>query len=223
VRDEGAGAVDAAVDRILAWCERWAPEALDSVRPPADPADVASVEAEVGVLPPAVGRWWARCGGLDLPGPLPVLGLGPEAALDRWRALRRAAREVLVLPQATDVDPGLVAAWVHPGWLPLTDDGAGNHACVDLDPAEGGRVGQVLAVLADHPRRPLLAGSWAAFLGRQARALEEGDLVATEDRGRFFGVLRRVDLIGPLAGLTIRGEAPEDRIARLVSGRGGSG
>lgn len=35
-------------------------------------------------------------------------------------------------------------AWWDPKWIPITHDGSGNHHCLDLNPAEGGQVGQVI-------------------------------------------------------------------------------
>lgn len=208
--------VDDAWDAIIAWCDAQAPEAMDAFGPPAPDEALEPLDAEIGVLPAAVRRSWSRVGFTEVPGPLPFRILPPHESFEVWTRLRRAAREVLVLPDAADVDPGVRAAWVHPGWLPLTDDGGGNHVCVDLDPAPGGAVGQVIVVLADHPRRSVLAPSWTDFLEGLVDALEGGRLVATEDRGRFFGVLRKADLVGPLAGLKVRGEDPVGRLARRL-------
>ncbi|MFK7929156.1 MAG: SMI1/KNR4 family protein [Myxococcota bacterium] len=205
------------LDRIKRWCLLRAPEALDAFDPPAQASDVEALCAAVGALPADLIAFWRRCGGTQIPGPFPFSILSPQEALACWTQLQR--NTVAVFPTATAVDPGLRPAWTHRGWVPLTDDGDGNHVCVDLAPGRDGRRGQVLVVLAHDPRRQVLASSWSAWVRSLADQLEGGTLVATEDRGHFFGVLRREDLVGPLVELRVRGESESARIARLKAGQ----
>ncbi len=83
---------------------------------------------------------------------------------------------------------------VGPYRFPVTDN-SGNHALIDLDPAPGGAVGQVVGF--DHEAGPtgVLAPSFAAWLAALAAGLEAGyylyylgdNTVAPPDQG---GVLR---------------------------------
>ena len=54
--------------------------------------------------------------------------------------------------------------WWSPRWIPLTGNGAGDHLCVDLDPAPGGAPGQVITMWHMDDVREVKAAGWAAWL-----------------------------------------------------------
>jgi hypothetical protein len=55
-------------------------------------------------------------------------------------------------------------AYTRAGWWPLAEDGGGNHLMVDLDPAPGGTVGQVIVASPDEDERRVLAPGVGAYL-----------------------------------------------------------
>ena len=70
--------------------------------------------------------------------------------------------------------------WWHQRWIPIGRDRAGNHCCLDLIPAQGGSVGQVID--RDHEVGPsrVLASSFLEVLSAFAQDLETGRYVDTE-------------------------------------------
>ncbi|OXJ08315.1 SMI1/KNR4 family protein [Burkholderia sp. AU6039] len=68
----------------------------------------------------------------------------------------------------SDPAAGIRDDWYNLKWIPFTHDGSGNHLCVDLDPAEGGTVGQVIRVWHDDEQRERIASSFAEWLARVA-------------------------------------------------------
>jgi cell wall assembly regulator SMI1 len=56
--------------------------------------------------------------------------------------------------------------WWNPRWIPFTHDGGGNHLCLDLDPAEGGAVGQVISMWHDSGERAVQGHSFGEWFGR---------------------------------------------------------
>ncbi|KWE64809.1 hypothetical protein WL77_20605 [Burkholderia ubonensis] len=118
----------------------------------------------------------------DTPGPYWETGvLGAPTSRDparhdlRWATLAAgAAGEPVVTPLAgeradalvaIEPEPGIRGDWYNLKWIPLTHNGSGDHLCVDLDPDEGGRIGQVIRVWHDSPERELVAkrvGEWLA-------------------------------------------------------------
>lgn len=59
-------------------------------------------------------------------------------------------------------------------WITLTSNGAGDHQCLDLDPAPGGQVGQIIDFSHVFGPTRVLAGSLEEWLTRFAAALESG-------------------------------------------------
>jgi cell wall assembly regulator SMI1 len=57
-------------------------------------------------------------------------------------------------------------------WIPITDSGAGDHYCVDLDPGEGGIVGQIIDRSHEEGPVGVVGPSLAAWLSAFADALE---------------------------------------------------
>ena len=76
---------------------------------------------------------------------------------------------------------GIRNNWWNPHWLPLTYDGAGNHCCLDLSPANGGTYGQVIRMWHDNAERPLLAVSFTQWISEYVEALEAGEYAFSED------------------------------------------
>jgi cell wall assembly regulator SMI1 len=59
-------------------------------------------------------------------------------------------------------------------WVPFTSDGGGDAQCVDLDPAPGGRPGQVIDWSHETRARRVLAGGLREYLEWVAGELESG-------------------------------------------------
>ena len=68
--------------------------------------------------------------------------------------------------------PYLKPNWWCQGWLPFVANDAGDYICLDCDPPEHERLGQVLLYLHDQPERPLIAAYLFAWLDRITRDLE---------------------------------------------------
>lgn len=61
---------------------------------------------------------------------------------------------------------GVKGDWWNPLWVPITSNHAGDHWCLDLDPAPGGRRGQVIRMWHDLDARELGAPDFTAFFRR---------------------------------------------------------
>ena len=60
------------------------------------------------------------------------------------------------------------------GWIPLTDNGAGDHVCADLVPGEHGVIGQIIQYSHEVGPQRVLANSFADWLTRFTDELELG-------------------------------------------------
>ncbi len=91
-----------------------------------------------------------------------------------WGFLRQLAAKGAFAELELQPSPYLHSAWWHPGWIPVVSSDTGDYFCVDSDPPEPKRYGQVLLFLHEQPDRPLVAGSLGAWLARIHRDLADG-------------------------------------------------
>ncbi|MBN2534841.1 MAG: SMI1/KNR4 family protein [Spirochaetales bacterium] len=64
--------------------------------------------------------------------------------------------------------------WWIPGWIAVASNGAGDLLCLDMDPAPGGRAGQIVTFWHMDSKRAVLAESFREWLLMFARDLENG-------------------------------------------------
>lgn len=91
-----------------------------------------------------------------------------------WGWLTQLAAKGAFADRTPQPSPYLREAWWHPAWIPVVSSDAGDYFCLDSDPPEPGRFGQVLLFLAEKPARPLVAASLGAWLDRITRDLAAG-------------------------------------------------
>jgi cell wall assembly regulator SMI1 len=97
-----------------------------------------------------------------------------EGILAEWRPWKQLTDVNQFAGNVATPDDGVRAEWWHPGWVPIATDGGGDSICVDLAPAEGGVVGQVIHVSHEVGDRPRLASSFAELLAMLAEHYEAG-------------------------------------------------
>jgi cell wall assembly regulator SMI1 len=90
--------------------------------------------------------------------------------------------------QGCDPDLGVANVWWSAKWIPLTYDGSGNHDCLDLAPAEGGKVGQIISMWHDDAERKIIAPSFRDWLQSYAEGLESGKFVFSDEYNGIVNV-----------------------------------
>lgn len=174
-------------DHIHAWLEENAPLVRASLRPPATMARIRATEKELGVrFPEDVRRCYLLHDGqnADSRGFPPAFlhgweWLSLERMVDEWRVWKDLVDAGDLVDCVTEPDAGVREDWYHPGWVPITYSGCGDHHCLDLAPAPGGTVGQIIEVWHDMASRPVVAPSFIRWLEHFAAELEEGDYRVT--------------------------------------------
>ena len=73
-------------------------------------------------------------------------------------------------------------AW-NTGWIPFAGNGGGDLYCIDMAPAEGGTVGQIISHNHESFDHKLLARSFGDYLESLAERLENGELTFSEKWG----------------------------------------
>ncbi|KAL0947444.1 hypothetical protein HGRIS_013551 [Hohenbuehelia grisea] len=182
--------------RLRAWLSHAYPELGDTLNYGILPQDLANIEMQFGFALPAV----IRESYLAVDGQEPEssagcseglffgLALLPlEDVLEEWRFWREVDEDPATggNPRLREVMQSLPATWVRKeysqrGWIPLITDKAGNYAGVDLNPAEGGSVGQVIVFGRDFDTKVVLwngdgPSGWARWLASFVDELENGE------------------------------------------------
>ncbi|KAJ7273159.1 hypothetical protein C8J57DRAFT_1128876 [Mycena rebaudengoi] len=182
--------------RLRAWLAREYPELGDTLNYGILPIDLAQLESQFGFdLPPVVRESYLEVDGQEAESSagcseglffgLTLLPL--EDVLDEWRFWREVDDDPSTGANAhlrtgmRSIPPGWVRKeYSQRGWIPLIADKAGNYIGVDVNPDEGGSIGQVIVFGRDFDSKVVLwAGDgpagWAKWLACFVDELESGD------------------------------------------------
>jgi cell wall assembly regulator SMI1 len=186
--------------RIETWLSRSAPHAWQMLRPGASEGEIQQAETTMDITLPKDFK--ASChlhnGGyvIDLVTEMTILPL--KDIVDEWQMFKELEdvgtwsdadipyyfQEDRLGWQTGPIQP----VWWHQRWIPIGRDRAGNNCCLDLVPAPGGSVGQVID--RDHEAGPsrVLASRFLDLLSTFAQDLEAGKYVDT-----VYGLRTRSD------------------------------
>lgn len=173
--------------RIEAWLAVNAPEILDDLRPGATDQAIQDTETALGVVFPEDVRASFRihdgqeADGVGFIDAWELLSL--ERVRDEWSVWKELLDSGNFDDARSEPDGPIVRDWWNAQWIPLTYSGAGDHHCLDLHPAPGGDVGQIILMWHDDPERLLLARNFRAWLEAFAEDLEAGEYVYSDDDG----------------------------------------
>ena len=118
---------------------------------------IAAAEASLGMALPAEVRAFYLahdggppnalvCGGREL--------LSLARMVRQWRSWKEAF-DAGAFDEDVDPDEGVQGVGWIPQWIPITHDFGGNHDMIDLAPAKGGTMGQIVAVWHDDVARTI--------------------------------------------------------------------
>ncbi|KAI1794549.1 hypothetical protein LXA43DRAFT_995531 [Ganoderma leucocontextum] len=183
-------------NRLRLWLEHEYPELGDTLNYGILPQDLAQLEMAFGFSLPQPVRESYLC--VDGQEPESSAGcseglffgltlLPLEDVLEEWRFWREVDDD-----PATGANAGLremmdsiPSGWVRReyscrGWIPLVADKAGNYLGIDMNPGEGGAVGQVIVFGRDFDTKVVMwrgdgPGGWAKFLAGFVEDLESGE------------------------------------------------
>jgi len=89
-----------------------------------------------------------------------------------WGLLNQLDKKGAFADRKPKSSPYLRTTWWYSAWIPIVTSDQGDYFCLDTDPPEPNRYGQVLLFLQSRPERPLIAGSLESWLDRIMRDLE---------------------------------------------------
>jgi cell wall assembly regulator SMI1 len=188
--------------RIERWLRAHAPAILADLRPGASAADIRASEEQLGcTFPEPVREWFATHDGSTSCALMEYWDLySLTEVVDAWKVLKALYDNGTFDEFGGEPIGPIRTEWWHPAWIPLAGEPGGNHLCLDLAPAEGGAVGQVISWVHDDSVREVVAPTFGAWFEQLADGLEAGAYKLDRE-----GVLVRIG-------------GPEDRDAERPAG-----
>jgi cell wall assembly regulator SMI1 len=100
-----------------------------------------------------------------------------DRILDEWTVWKDLAEGEEFADDTSDPEAGIRNDWYNVNWIPFTYNGSGDHLCLDLDPAPGGKYGQVIRMWHDDAVRTLEYASFTEWLTAYIEDLKAGEFV----------------------------------------------
>ena len=171
------------------WIEVNAPHLLNYLAPPATIQEIEHAESRLNITFSEAFKdfYTIHNGQIDESESL-ICGqaiLSLERIVDEWQKWT----ELLTQGEfnedgeisVSDPDPGVKNDWWNIKWIPVTSNGCGDNFCIDMDPAQGGNVGQIISMWHDAGWRELKGNSFEEWIIQYANDLTKGKYVY-EDR-----------------------------------------
>jgi cell wall assembly regulator SMI1 len=186
----GEGTVKTIWDRIHFWLEANAPEVLASLRPGATRKQIRAAEKAMGVRFPEDVELVYRVHDGQQP-TSKRYGVPGFIEGDEWYSLKQMVADWRLWKKLIEAghfdeiesepEGPIRTEWYHLGWIPLSGNDSGDSRCLDLAPAPGGRVGQIIRHIHDDPQRSVEADSLIEWFSDFADDLEDGEYVIHPD------------------------------------------
>lgn len=100
--------------------------------------------------------------------------LSISAILSKWNGWKSLHIKNNLTDFKSDPDKGIRDNWFNLKWIPFTYNGSSDHFCIDMDPDNGGNIGQVITIWHDSPERELVAVSFEDWIKNYIADLKAG-------------------------------------------------
>jgi cell wall assembly regulator SMI1 len=190
-KTSGLSSISDSWKRLETWLRDNAPASL-TLPPGASEEQIRTAEREIGVRFPddlrvsyllhdGSNRIWLSSKGYLMP------LFKPQYLPKRKQALFNEVVESWkfmtdMLKNGQFEDPGFRSQpvgpikpdWWNAQWVPITYNESGDHVCIDMSPAKGGGVGQVIDWWHERGATSALAGNFSEWLEQRASEFEQG-------------------------------------------------
>ena len=182
--------------KLEGWIQANAPELHETLQAGASDKKIAKLEQRLGVtLPEDYKTFLKLCNGQSEESEAGFYDgelLSAKSVKTQWGVWKELLDDNDFEGIESEPDKGVRDDWWNPRWIPFTHDGGGNHLCLDLEPAEGGTVGQVITMWHDSAERELMFPSFTAWLENVLNGVETGQIVF--DRENYNALVDIEDL-----------------------------
>lgn len=165
-------------DRIERWLVDNAPAIMEDLNPGVDEATLEYFRERTGRELPETVRDSYRVHDGQAGGAPPLMGewelLPLEYVVSKWEMIEEVHDDTELDPESVRTEGPVQLRWWSSEWLPVCGNGAGDYYCIDLAPASGGTVGQVITYWHMNHRRQVIAPDFGTLLAEFADDLERG-------------------------------------------------
>lgn len=178
--------------KMEALLAKIAPDVISDLNEGAEDFLFSALEAKIGVdLPDEFVEFYKIHNGQNFEAVggfiyceqlLPITGV-----IDEWNIWKKLYDDKDFDDSQSSPAKGIKDDWWNPLWIPITSDGSGNNYCVDLDPAEGGKIGQVIRMWHDDAIRELVANSISEWFLQLIDEYAKGGYKYSDDA---FGIIK---------------------------------
>ena len=176
IAPEITDSVEASWKRIDGWLTKNAPSLMARMGNGANPEAIAKAEATLGVEFPDAMR--ASYAVHDGSGEVSLFPSGDYLSLDEMLGQYKTWKELVEEGgwegEESEPEGPIQKVHYHLKWIPLTHNGGGDHTLIDLAPAEGGKVGQLIDFSHESGPEGIAAVGLAEYLNYLADGLEAG-------------------------------------------------
>jgi cell wall assembly regulator SMI1 len=167
--------------KLEAWIKTNVPDLKKSLKKGASDKQIAKLEKRLGVeLPEEYKTFLQLCNGQKAEAEAGFYDgelLSAENVVIQWDVWRDLLEGGDFEGTTSEPQKGIRNDWWNPKWIPITYDGNGNHLCIDLEPARGGRPGQIITMWHDSAERELMYASFTDWLEHILTGVESGEIV----------------------------------------------
>lgn len=179
-------------NRFEQWVELNCPSILETLNDAAAEAEISQVEQKMGVIFPKGFKELLsihngqRDEGIGVIGNYYLLSL--EEILYTWLTMKELLdnKEFEDFEEVEPVGPVKKEYWWNPQWISIATNGAGDDICIDLDPTEGGTMGQIITFWHDWEERRVVSTSLEDWLIQIIEKLEDGTYKLIEEDGELL-------------------------------------
>ena len=175
---------------LAALIEERHPSLQMGLNPPATKKQLDAFEELIGHRLPDDFRQLYRLADGQKPGTAPLFPegydfLSLEVISQEWAAMKEIYENKRFFWES-DTPQGVVKnrSW-HTAWIPFAQAITGDYYCIDLDPAPGGQIGQVIEFSHEDTVTPHLGFSLNDYLGHYEHRLRDGMYVYHDAWGAF--------------------------------------
>ncbi len=166
---------------IKSWMEIDAPQLIESLNPGATKSDFITLETAIGKRLPTPFKNFYKIHNGQREGSDGLVDaeemLSTARMLGEWRTWKELLDEGILDDARAEPDKGVKKVWFNRYRIPITFDGAGNSYCMDLDPAKGGEVSQIIRMDHEIGRRELIAPTFKEWVKDYVKKLETGEYI----------------------------------------------